>query len=206
MENNSNYISLKLKKPKPLVVVIVAAVVLLAAGLFFARGLFVAVTVNGSPISRLAVIGELEKQSGKQALDAMINKRLVENELNKQKVTLAPEEIEAEIKKLEAEVAGQGSTLEQALAAQGMTEEDLREQITIQKKLEKLLGDKVSVSADEVEAYIKDTKATPPAGTKMEEFKAQINEQLREQKLQQEAQKWVAELTANAKVKYYVNY
>lgn len=206
MENNSNYISLKLKKPKPLVVAIIAAVVLLAAGLFFARGLFVAATVNGSPISRLAVIGELEKQSGKQALDAMINKRLVENELNKQKVTLAPEEIEAEIKKLEAEVAGQGSTLEQALAAQGMTVEDLREQITIQKKLEKLLGDKVSVSPDEVEAYIKDAKATPPAGTKMEEFKAQINEQLREQKLQQEAQKWVAELTANAKVKYYVNY
>lgn len=203
---NSNYINFKFKKPKPWMLVAGVSALVVLAALFFGRGLLIAATVNGSPVYRVSVIQELEKQSGKQALDAMINKKLVETELAKQNISVAKEEVDAEIKKLEAEVAEQGGTLAQALAAQGMTENNLREQITIQKKLEKLLGDKISVTAEEVDAYIKSSKATPPAGTKMEDFKAQINEQMKEQKLQQEAQKWVAGLTANAKIKYYVNY
>lgn len=203
---SSNYINFKFKKPKPWVIAIGALVLLVLLALFFGRSLLVAATVNGSPVYRFSVIQELEKQSGKQALDAMINKKLVETELAKENISVPQEEVDAEIQKLEAEVAGQGSTLAQALAAQGMVEEDLREQIVIQKKMEKLLGDKVSVTAEEVDAYIKSSKATPPAGVKMEDFKAQASEQLKEQKLQQEAQKWVAELTSSAKIKYYVNY
>lgn len=205
-ENKASYVSLKFKKPKPLVVAVGVAVILIVVALFFAKGIFVAATVNGSPISRLSVIQELEKQGGKQALEAIIDKKLIETELNKQKVIATKEEIDAEIKKIEAQVANQGGTLEMALAQQGMTEEKLREQITIQKKLEKLLADKVAVTETEIDTYIKDSKATPPKDVKMEDFRKQISDQLKGQKFQQEAQKWVADLTANAKIKYYVNY
>ena len=203
---SSNYVNLKFKKPKPLVIAAGVLVLLVLIAVFFGRSLLIAATVNGSPVYRLSVIQELEKQSGKQALDAMINKKLVETELAKENITIPQEEIDAEMQKLEAEVAGQGGTLEQALAAQGMAKEDLLQQIIIQKKLQVLLGDKVSVSSEEIDAYIKNSKATPPAGVKMEDFKAQASEQLKEQKLQQEAQKWVAELTSSAKINYYVAY
>ena len=205
-QESKSYVNLKFKKPKPLVIAIGVAVILIIVALFFAKGHFVAATVNGSPISRWSVIKELEKQGGKQALEAIIDKKLIETELNKQKITATKEEVDAEIEKIKAQVASQGGTLEAALAQQGMTEEKLREQITIQKKLEKLLAYKVAITDAEIDTYIKDSKATPPKDIKMEDFRKQISDQLKGQKFQQEAQKWVSDLTASAKIKYYVNY
>ncbi|MEK7646273.1 MAG: SurA N-terminal domain-containing protein [Patescibacteria group bacterium] len=202
----ASYVNLKFKKPKPLYIAIGVAVLLIIIALIFAKGLFVAATVNGSPISRLSVIKELEKQGGKQALEAIIDKKLIETELNKQKIDVSKEEVDAEIEKIKTQVTSQGGTLEMALAQQGLTEEKLREQITIQKKLEKLLAEKVAVSEAEIDAYIKDSKATLPKDVKMEDFRKQISDQLKQQKFQSEAQQWVSDLTANAKIKYYVNY
>lgn len=206
-ESKPSYINLKFKKPKPLVIVIGAAVILILVALFFAKGLFVAATVNGSPIGRLSVIKALEQQGGKQVLEALINQRIIETELNKQKISVTQEEIGEEIKKIEAQVASQGGgTLKDALATQGMTEEKLREQITIQKKLEKLLAAAITVSSAEIDAYIKDNKVVSPKGVKTEDFRKELSDQLKQQKFQQEAQKWVSGLTAGAKIKYYVNY
>jgi len=205
-QENKSYVNLKFKKPKPLTMAIGGAVILIVVALFFAKGIFVAATVNGSPISRLSVIQELEKQGGKQALEAMIDKKVIETELSKQKVTVTKEQIDTEIDKIKAQVTAQGGTLEMALAQQGMTEEKLREQITIQKKLEILLADKIAVTEAEIDTYIKDSKATPPKDVKMEDFRKQISEQLKQQKFQTEAQQWVSDLTASAKIKYYVNY
>ncbi len=204
--NKTSYVNLKFKKPKPLVIAIGGAVVLIIVALFFAKGIFVAATVNGSPISRLSVIKELEKQGGKQALEALIDEKLIETELDKQKVSVTKEEVEAEIEKIKAQVTAQGGTLEVALAQEGLTEEKLREQITLQKKFEKLLADKVAVSEAEIDAYIKDSKAALPKDMKIEDFRKQIGEQLKQQKFQSEAQQWVSDLTSSAKIKYYVNY
>ena len=205
-ETKANYVSLKFKKPKPLVIATGVAVVLIIVALFFAKGFFVAATVNGSPVSRWSVIKQLEKEGGKQALESIIDKKLIEAELTKQKITVTQGEVDGEIKKIEAQVTAQGGTLEMALAQQRLTEEKLREQITIQKKLEKLLVDKVAVSEAEIDAYIKDSKAALPKDMKMEDFRKQIGEQIKQQKFQEEAQQWVSNLTTNAKIKYYVNY
>ena len=83
-ENKPAYVNFKFKKPKPLLIAIVVAVILILVALFFAKGIFVVATVNGSPISRLSLIQELEKQGGKQALEAIIDKKLIETELKKQ--------------------------------------------------------------------------------------------------------------------------
>lgn len=182
------------------------AAILIVGALVVMQGYVVAATVNGKPISRFSVIRELEKQGGKQALEAIVNKKLIETELSKQKVNVAKEEIDADIDKIKTQIAAQGGTLEMALAQQGMTEEELRDQITVQKRLEKLLADKVAVTETEVDTYLKDSKAALPKNVKMEDFRKQISDQLKEQKFQQEAQKWVADLTASAKIKYYINY
>ena len=208
IENKSKYIILKLRKPKPLVIAIVIAafLALILTALFFAKGLFIAATLNGSPISRLSVIKDLEKQGGKQTLEVIITQKLINTELAKQNISVTKEEVDQEIKKIEAQVTGQGGTLKDALAQQNMTEEKLREQITIQKKLEKVLADKVAVSDTEIDAYIKENKTTPPKDVKVEDFKKQIGDQLKQQKFQQVAQKWVSDLKTNAKINYYVNY
>lgn len=183
-----------------------AAFILVALGLFFAKGLFVAAWVNGNPISRLSVVGELEKRSGKQALESLIQKKLIETQLNKEGIAITQEEVDEEIKKIESQVAGQNGTLKDALAAQGMTEEQLRDEITVQKKLEKLLVDKIQISDEEVDAYLKDNKITPPKDVKTEDFRKQLSEQLMGQKFQQEAKKWVGDLIGKANIKYFVNY
>lgn len=204
--SKSSYVNLKFKKPTPITIAVGIAVILIIFALFFAKGLFIVATVNSNPISRLSVIQELEKQSGKQVLEDLINKRLIETELNKQKITVTKQEIDEEIKKVEMQVTNQGGTLKMALAQQGMTEEKFREQITIQKKLEKLLADKVAVTESEIDTYIKDSKSTPSKDIKTEDFRKQISNQIKQEKFQQEAQKWVSDLTASAKIKYYVNY
>lgn len=205
-ENRVNYVNLKFKKPKPLVIAIGVAVILIIVALIFAKGIFVAATVNGSPISRLSVIGELEKQGGKKVLETIIETKLIETELNKKEISVSKDDVDVEIENIKTQVASQGGTFETALAQQGLTEEKLREQITIQRKLEKLLADKVAVSEAEIDAYIKDSKANPPKDVKIEDFKKQISEQIKKQKFQSEAQKWVSDLTASAKIKYYVKY
>ena len=202
-ENVSNF---KFKKPRPLIMVIVALIILLAVGLYFAKGLFIAAIVNGMPISRLSVIKELEQQGGKQALQGIIDQKVIEAELNKQNVEVSPQEIDDQIKKIEEQVTSQGGTLNEALMQQGLTVEKLREQITIQEKLKKVLADKIAVSEADVDAYITESKASAPEGVSPEDFKKQITEQLKQQEFQQEAQKWITELTGSANIKYYVNY
>ena len=183
-----------------------AAILILIACAWLGRGLFVAAVVNGAPISRLSVVSSLEKQSGKAALESLIRTKLIDDEARKKNVTITDDEVEKELNQIRAQVASQGGALEDALKAQGMTIDQLREQIEVQKKIEKLLGDSVSVSNEEVEAYISENKIELSKDKQPEEAKAALKEQLKQQKFQQAAQKWVSDLTKNAKIQYYVNY
>lgn len=195
-----------IKKPKLLVVALGVAAILIIITVLFTKGFFIAAVVNGQTISRWAVIKELEKQGGKEALESMIEKRVIDAELSKSAITIPSAEIDQEIKKIEKQVALQGGTLQDALAGQGLTEEKLRDQIILQKKIEKILADKVTVSPQEVDAYLKESKVVPPKEMSLEDLKKQISEQLQQQKFQQAAQKWLSDLRATAKIKYYTSY
>ncbi len=182
------------------------ALLLVVLAFLFTRGYLVAATVNGSPISRLAVIQELEKQGGKAALEAMVNEKLIAAELAKNGITVEVSEVDAKIKEIESQISGQGGTLEAALTEQGMTLEVLREQIGSQLQLEKLLADKIVVTTDEVASYIKDNEIVPPPGVALKDVEAQVSEQLAQQKFQLEAQTWIAGITSSATIKYYTTY
>lgn len=205
-QEKTGYMNFKFKKSKLLLVALGTAVLVVALALLFSNGFLVAATVNGSPISRLALIQELEKQGGKQALEAMVDKKLIETELAKNGITIETSAVDTKIKEIEAQVATQGGTLEDALASQGMTMEQLRTQLETQLKLEKLLATKVQVSPEEVDVYITENKITPPKDVSLDEVKAQVGEQLKQEKFQTEAQKWVAAITEKANIKYYITY
>lgn len=199
-EKNKKKIVISLKAI--IITAIVLAVLVLA---FIFKGLFVAAMIDGSPISRAAVIRELETVSGKSALDSLITEKLIRAEAKQKNVSVNTEEISAEIKKIEDQLKTQGSTLAQALTAQGMTQKTFEKQIFIQKTLEKLLADKAQVSAEEITQYIADNKIEIPAGQE-ESYKNQIQEELRQQKLSTEANTLISSLRAKAKINYFIKY
>ena len=57
--------------------ILIIAVILLFPLIFFAKNIFLAALVNGTPIARLTVIKELEKQNGKRTLDSLITQQLI---------------------------------------------------------------------------------------------------------------------------------
>lgn len=187
-------------------VIIPVIIILAALGLFYLfRGTFIAATVNGQPIGRMTVIKELEKQSGKQALESVITKTLVMQDAKKKGVNISDADLDAQIKKIEQNVKAQGMSLDQLLQAQGMKKADLRDQVRLQLAAEKLAG-KVSVSDKEVADYIEQNKEQlePTPGAEVD--KTKIKDQLMQQKQQQKTQEYVTTLRKNAKISYLTNY
>ena len=184
---------------------IIAAVLVVGGLVFYYKDILVAATVNGSPISRLAMIRQLEKSAGKNMLEDLITKKLINDEAVKARISISEDVINAAIQETKTQLEAQGQTLEGALAAQGMTQDDLRDQIIIRKQLEQLLADKIQVSDEEIQQYIKDNQVTIPAG-KEAEYQKQIKDQLQQQKLSSEAGTFVESLKSKASIHYFVQY
>lgn len=185
--------------------VLVAVVLVIGALGYFYKGTFIAASVNGRLISRMAVIKELEDKSGEKALTSLITERLVKEEISKNKIIISDDEINQEIKNIEEQVSVQGQTLDALLTEQGMTRADLIKQITTQKKIEKILADKILVTDEEVDKYINDNKIKIPKGQELE-LKSQIGNQLKQGKFQQEVTSWVDGLRSQAEIKFYRKY
>ena len=202
---NATYSGMPKKGSKKKLIVIIIVIIAVGGALFFMKGKFIAASVNGSFISRASVIRELEKKSGKDLLNVLITQKLIMQAADEQDITVTDEEIAAKVKEVESQIAAQGGKLEEVLAAQGMTLDTLHEQLVIQMRVEKLIGDKVTVTDEEVAAYIKDNKVKLEKG-KEADIKARIKEQLRGGKMNQEASALVESLRTKANITYYGNY
>lgn len=192
------------KISKKTMIIVVAVIVVIALAFYF-KGSFIAATVNGSMISKSSLIKQLEKQAGKLALDNLVIEKLIDQEAKKLNINIKSEDVDAQIKLIEDQLKTQNTTLELALKAQGLTRNDLKKQITTQKKLELLLADKITVSDEEVAKFISDNNATAPAGQEAQ-FMAEARLQVSQQKLNAAAQTWIAEAKTKAKINYYVSY
>lgn len=170
------------------------------------RGLVVAASVNGTPISRLSVVQEAEAQLGQQTLENLVNQELIRQKAESSHTTVSQEEIDARITEIEESVTASGQTLDSLLSLQGMTREMLSDQIKTQLTVEKLLAGDVTVTDEEVNTYLEENKEFLPEGQSEEENKNQAKEQLRQQKLSERFSTWISELKNEAKINYYVNY
>lgn len=183
----------------------IAIVIIIGALAYVYKGVFIAATVDGSPIMRLAVIQKLEKTSGKNLLDSLINEKLILSEARAKNISVGDDEINDQIKAIENQVAAQGTTLDEALAAEGMSMDDLKKQIMFQKSVEKLLADTINVTDEEATKYIEDNKIPIPQGQEAA-LTDQIKSELRNQKLNTEAQALIANLKSKAKIQRFVDY
>lgn len=179
-------------------------IALVAFGLYIFKDKYIAAVVNGQPIPRYALHMELEKQSGRQALDGMITKAVVVQEAKKQNVEVTQEEIDAQLTEIEDSLQAQGQTLEDVIALQGLTREDVIEQIQLQLMIEKIVGQDVEVSDEEVDAYLEDNKEALPEDANMEELKVTVKENLKQQQLNAKVQDWIQELRDKAVINNYL--
>lgn len=185
--------------------IVVGIVVVVLALVYVYRGLFIAATVNSRPIGRLDVIKLLEKQGGKTTLDTLVTKELILQDAQKRKVNVSQTDIDAEIKKIEASLTAQGQTLDTALQSQGMSKNDLVDEIRLQLIVQKIVGKTVTVTDKEVDDYINSQQSLTVSPTG-EPSRATIKQQIEQQKLQQKVQEYISGLKSKAKINYFVNY
>lgn len=203
MENRIGGKSVRVHKSTLIIAIII---LLVGAFLYFGRGFIVAAVVNGQPISRIALVQEAEKQSGKQALAGLIRNILVEQEAGKQNVTITEKQIDDQIKTVETNLSKQGQNLDQMLTLEGMTRADLRKVIRLDLLVTKMVEKNIKVSEKEVNDYIEKNRDILPKDQSANELKKTVLERLKQQQLSQKAQEWLAGLEKNAKVVKFVNY
>lgn len=196
---------MKTKKIKPnlktiKIVAVSLGLIILA---FFLKNQVVAAWVNGRPIWRRDYNKTVIKIAGKQAMDNLTTQSLVLGEAKKQKVNVTKEEIDAEIKRLEDMLIGQGQNLDELLAAQNLTRKDITEEVRMQKLIEKLVGP-AEVTDEEVDAYIKDNKTMFDKTANLEDLKPSLKKQLEQQKLSEKVQELVAKLQQEAKIQSWI--
>ena len=182
---------------------VVAVVVAVLYGVYKYKGLIVAATVNGMPVSRVEVISELEKQGGKSVLDVIITKKLLDAQAEKKGVMITQKELDEKYTEVADQFKQSGQTLEEYLAARGMTKQSfLMDQLRYEIMLNKLVAEKIKVEASEVDAYIEQNKEQFK-DQNMDEAKKQVEQMLKQQKMQTETQTYLEELKKNAKIEYF---
>ncbi len=198
-----NGLSDKVKNPKLLIGL--GVVILVVALVYLFRSQFVVAIVNGQPISRNAFNTQLEQQSGKDVLNSLITKSLLDQYATAKHVSVSQSEIDSDTKKIEQQLSAQGQTLDQALAARGMTRSQFVDQLRLQKLVQKILGNSIKVSDKEVQDYIDQHKDQLGDTSNMDQIKAQVRAQLEQDKLSSQAQQLVAKLQKDAHITYFVN-
>lgn len=185
------------------VAVIVLGIFILVFAVF---KFLIAATVNNIPITRFEVIKLLEREGGQQALENLITRQLVLQEARKKNLSLSQEEIDAKLNELNSYLAEQGTTLDDALSFQNQTKDQLIEDIRIQGLVEKILEEELKVSDEEVQKYFEENRDFFAEDAKFEEISGQISGQLKNDKLSQKFQEWLASAKEQSKIKQFIIY
>lgn len=186
-------------------ILIPLAVLLAVVAVYLLKSLFVVAIVNGQLITRPAFESAMQKQDGKQVLNNLVTEKLLQQDAAKKGISVSQSDVDAQVKKIDQQLASQGQTLDQALSARQMTRADLEQQIKLQTLLQKLLADQTKVSDKEIADYIDKNKDSLPTGKSDDQLKTTVKQQLEQQKLTTAAQALVQKLQSQAKITYFIN-
>ncbi len=186
-------------RPMPIFQIAIVIIVLGLIAIFVShKGLLVAAVVDGKPIYRWDLNNVLMSRYGTQTLDGMISEALVNEQAQKAGIIVTQTELDARTKSLVDSLGG-GMNIDQLLQYQGMTRSDFNDQLKLQLTVEKLLGKGVTVTDDEVTAYISTNSAnltvTTEAGMRTEAKNA-----IMQQKINDKLQPWFTDLKSKANI------
>lgn len=201
------------KKGKKAQIIGTVAIVVIIVLLYTFRSQFVAATVNGQPISRMAYNNELQKEAGQKSMDALVTKMLVMQEANKENVTVSDKEVDDQINTIKQQLSKQGETLDQALKSQNLTMDDVKEQIKISQLIQKMLSKNIKITDKDVDDYLakaaaqsqQDQSTNPDVTPTPTPSKDQVKQMLQQEKLNSAFQPWLQNLRQKAKITYFVN-
>ena len=191
---------ISLKKSKKFLNILIFLLVI--SLLYTGRSLIFAAWVGNRPIFRYTLIKELEKQGGKQVLDALMERSIIQQEGSKANIKVSADDINKEMARIEEVVKKQGTTLDSALSLSGMTKKDLINQIRLQITKERILKSKINVSDEEIKSYYDTNKIQES----FETVKENIKNEIINLKTQEEYAKWIEEIKAKAKIFYFIKY
>lgn len=175
---------------------VIAGVLVLATGCSQEKEEIVA-TVGDEKITKEELYDTIVKASGQQALDMMIEDKVISMELKKEKVTVSDEEVEAELA-TQIESTGGDEAFAAALEQGGITEEEFKKSITEYLSIRKVVEPRIKITDEDIEAYFDENKETLSTDDKkeavLEDHKEDIKKLLIEQEMQTEYVDWLDEV------------
>lgn len=118
----------------------------------------VVATVGDEKIMKDELYDILVKNSGQQALNALIDEKIVELELKKEKIEITKDEINEELDVFKEEMGGEDA-FKAALEQSGITEDDFKNDIEQYLGTRKLMEPLVEVTDEEIKTYFDENKA-----------------------------------------------
>jgi len=173
-------------------------ILLVALALWFLRSQIIVAMVNGKPITRFKLISELEKQGASQILDSLVTMELVNQAINEADIKVDDQEIADQMAEIEATLASQNQNLDDILAMQNLTREDIEKDIKLNLQVDKILADKIQVTDEEVMEYFETNKEI----LNFEEMKKDIEAQVIQEKRSAAQQEWLETLRSEANIRY----
>jgi len=189
----------QLKKNK--LIYLAVAIVIIALIVSYKKGLLIAATVNGSPITNLEVLMRENEQFHQTTVEKLVEEKLILGEAKKKGVTVSEKDIDAKIADIEKQVGG-ASALDSLLTQQGQTRTGIRGQIKISLSLEKMYINEASVSAEEVTQFIEQNKEQMQSSEPAEMTK-EATDYLKSQKLNQIFSTKFAEIKKAASIQIF---
>lgn len=108
--------------------------------------------VNDQVITKDDLYEALVKKNGKEVLDSLITKKIVELEAEKQKINVSEEEIQNEVDKMIEQYGGK-EVFRQTLESYGYSEDDIKSDIKINLSIKKLLESEITITEEEMKNY-----------------------------------------------------
>jgi parvulin-like peptidyl-prolyl isomerase len=189
---------------------LILGALILALLAYFGVKYFVVAWVDKKPITRFEYYQNLESRYGKDTKEQMITEKLILDEAQGKGVSVSDKEIQDEINKFVAQQGGQAQ-LDQILQMQGLNMDQLKRLVRLQLLRQKLFGNNITVSDQELSQYIeqnkqsllpdKDQLATDSANPEISDAqKAQIKDQLKQQKINDAFQTWLTQTLQSSRV------
>lgn len=195
------------KSPYPFLVKLLFVVIFGTLLYFLAlkyRGLFLAGTINSSPISRMELNAKMAERYGKQAFEEIVSEKLLATEIKKNNIVVSDDEVKTEIDKLIKQYGGE-EAYKNALVQFNMTEEKAKESIKQSLAFKKLVekNNKIEITVEAIKKYFDENK-TSFVGKKLEEVSESIKDSLYQQELFTKSQELFTKIRQEAKINSYL--
>jgi hypothetical protein len=179
-----------------------ALLLLVLGAIWLASRFLVVAWVDKQPVTRIEFYKALEQKYGKDVREQLIVEKLVASEAKRRNVSVSEQEISDEVKKIETEQGGK-EQLDQILQIQGIAESEFRNLVRLQLLKQRMFGEDIAVSDQEVTQYLTENSQSLPAATDSASQalqKEQVSEQLKQQKINTNFNNWLRDALGGSRV------